>query len=595
MLFRSKKNHDAASGDPGKDAGKDVKLELERGAPLEEAAPTPRAKGAPELEQATYQSGPAEPETHEDIPSHLISLGQSMGMRVVRLKDYVFTQEVKDLIDRDYALKYQVLPLAREDGKLVVALRDPHNFQAIDDLENIYSDFRIEQVIADPADVGDAIERYYRNDALLVGQLMEDARKADEIRQAEEVDAEAEITGTSLSPEDAEDAGRIKQLVDLILANAYKERASDIHFESYENEFRVRFRIDGVCHDRESPGKSLKNAVVSRLKLMAGMDLAEYRIPQDGRIALRVGDKNLDFRVSFLPAFGGGSSLVLRLLESSSVMRGLEEIGFMTDNIEIFNELIRKPNGIILLTGPTGSGKTTTLYSAVSVLNNVDTKIITIENPVEYQIEGINQMQVNDDIGLGFAQGLRTILRQAPDVILVGEIRDKETAEIAVTAALTGHLVFSTLHTNDAPGATTRLIEMGVAPYMVCSSLQAVIAQRLVRRICKECREAYPATAVEIMEFGKDPEMFRDVMLYRGRGCDYCSHTGYRGRTAVHEIMVMTDEIRDMVMDRRPAEVIRVLAREQGMRTLREDGWEKVRLGVTTTTEVLRITQGDAA
>ncbi|MBE7560883.1 type II/IV secretion system protein [bacterium] len=448
-------------------------------------------------------------------------------------------------------------------------------------------------MIADPSEVGELIERYYRNNALLVSQILEETKKEESVKQAEEETLTTEQLAGDILAGDM-DEGRIKQLVDLILRNAYKERASDIHFECYEKEFRVRFRIDGILHDRESPGPSLRAPVLTRLKLMAGMDLAEKRIPQDGRIALRIEGKTLDFRVSALPSIHG-ESIVLRLLETASVMRGLEEIGFLPENVRTFNELIRKPNGIILLTGPTGSGKTTTLYSAISLLNTVDTKIITVENPVEYQIEGVNQMQVNDEIGLTFAQGLRTILRQAPDVILVGEIRDKETAEIAVTAALTGHLVFSTLHTNDAPGATTRLIEMGVAPYMVCSSLQAVIAQRLVRRVCKECREFYPATPVEITEFGKDPDLFRDVMLVRGRGCDYCSHTGYRGRTAIHEIMIMTDEIRDMVMARRPSEVIKVLAREQGMRTLREDGWEKVRLGITTSTEVLRITQGDVA
>jgi type IV pilus assembly protein PilB len=592
MFFRKRKDGNKKDDENEKAPleDRDEQLDQEQAAPLEEAEPLSDKQDAKsEEELGTYRhEGKDEVErSTSGLPDDLLRLGQSLGLRVVRLRDYVFTKETRDLIGREYALKYRALPLERQNGKLVIALEDPHNFEALDDLQSIYGDIQIEQVIADREDVGDAIERYYRSDALLVSEMMTQTKEDKEKELLDQEMDQADTGGV-----DPDDEGQIKQLVDLILNNAYKERASDIHFECYENDFRVRYRIDGVCHDRESPGMQLRSAVMTRLKLVSGMDLAEKRIPQDGRIQMMIGDKVLDFRVSALPSMHG-ESIVLRLLESASVMRGLADVGFLESNIEVFNELIRKPNGIILLTGPTGSGKTTTLYSAISVINNVDTKIITVENPVEYQIEGVNQMQVNEEIGLTFALGLRAILRQAPDVILVGEIRDLETAEIAVTSALTGHLVFSTLHTNDAPGATTRLIEMGIAPYMVCSSLQAVIAQRLVRRICRECRETYPVTPAEVREFGMDPDMFENVMFHRGRGCDYCSHTGYRGRTAVHEIMIMTEEIRDMVTDRKPAETIRVLAREQGMRTLREDGWEKVRMGMTTTAEVLRVTAGD--
>ena len=324
------------------------------------------------------------------------------------------------------------------------------------------------------------------------------------------------------------------------------------------------------------------------MKIMSGMDLAEKFIPQDGRIRLKVGGRDIDFRVNSLPSLYG-ESIVLRILDKDNVMLGLEEIGFLPDTVDIFERLIRKPNGIILITGPTGSGKTTTLYSALSTINNVDTKIITIENPVEYQLEGINQIQVHDEIGLTFAAGLRAMLRQAPNVILVGEIRDLETAEIAIRAALTGHLVFSTLHTNDAPSATTRLIEMGIKPFLVASSIQAILAQRLARVICKDCKEEYYPDAHTLEDFGVDPKQYEGVPLYRGRGCETCNYTGYKGRSAIFETMLMSDKIKELVANSESADKIRELARIEGMRTLKEDGWQKVLRGDTTIVEILRL------
>ncbi|MCA9439491.1 MAG: type II/IV secretion system protein, partial [Candidatus Omnitrophica bacterium] len=402
----------------------------------------------------------------------------------------------------------------------------------------------------------------------------------------EDVNALAE----SIEDEDIDaEAAPLVRLVNLILLKALKMRASDIHFEPYPDEFRIRFRVDGVLHDIDSPPQKLQTAMITRLKIMAKLDLAEKRVPQDGRIQMRLDGKDIDFRVSSLPAIWG-ESIVLRILDKTGLLLGLEQVGFMPDNVALFKKLIKRPNGIILMTGPTGSGKTTTLYAALNAINTVDTKIITVEHPVEYIIEGINQVQVDEHIGLSFGLVLRTMLRQAPNVILVGEMRDLETAETGIRAALTGHLVFSTLHTNDAPGATTRLVEMGIKPYLVSSALQAVIAQRLIRKICPDCKEMYYPPPAHIEEFGMDPEDFRGQPFYQGIGCHACNFTGYRGRTAIHEIMVMSEDLRALVLKSASAEKVRRKAREDGMRTLREDGWQKILKGDSTMEEVMRVT-----
>ncbi|HMX63516.1 MAG TPA: GspE/PulE family protein, partial [Candidatus Sumerlaeota bacterium] len=382
---------------------------------------------------------------------------------------------------------------------------------------------------------------------------------------------------------DDKDAPPVVRFVDLIFKQAVHDRASDIHIEPVRDGVTIRFRIDGVLHEQPSPPKKWQNAILSRLKVLSGMDLAEKRIPQDGRIKLSLPDRKLDLRVSALPAIYG-ESVVMRILDQSSVLLGLEDVGFLPDNITLFNSLIRTPTGVILMTGPTGSGKTTTLYSALSTLNTPEVKIVTIENPVEYMLEGINQVQVNEEIGLDFKAGLRSILRQSPDVLLVGEMRDLETAEIGIRAALTGHLVFSTLHTNDAPSAPGRLIDMGVKPFLVASSLQAVVAQRLIRRLCSHCKQQYRPSNDELIEVGatqSDIMNLDTLNIHIQKGCERCSGKGFRGRTAIHEIMVVDTRVRQMIIKGESGFRIKKVAVRNGMRTLRMDGWEKVKLGQT--------------
>ncbi len=525
-------------------------------------------------------------------------LGETLGMQIVKVADYKIDPKVLALLPRDITSKYKVMPLAIEGQTVTVALADPFDVQSIDTVRFYLEEkgYQLEPVIAREDEVEAAVARYYTSADAEVEKILQDltdSMHAEALEQeVEEQTNLGEFMNSIADEEIGEDEAPIVRLVNLVFQEALRARASDIHFEPYEKTFKIRFRIDGVLHEVQSPPKRLQPAVLSRVKIMASMDLAEKRIPQDGRIQMKMQGRDIDFRVSALPGLFG-ESIVLRLLDKSGVMLGLEQIGFLPENIELFKKLIRKPNGIILITGPTGSGKTTTLYSALGTINNVDTKIITVENPVEYQIEGINQVQIHEDIGLTFSTGLRSILRQSPNVILVGEIRDAETAEIAIRSALTGHLVFSTLHTNDAPSATTRLIEMGVKPFLVASALQAIMAQRLVRVICKDCKEAYVPDPVVLEEFVPDPAEFAHARFYRGRGCDSCNYTGYRGRTAIHEIMVMTEEIRNMVLQKSSAERIRELAREQGMHTLREDGFLKAQRGDTTLLEVGRITAQD--
>jgi len=413
----------------------------------------------------------------------------------------------------------------------------------------------------------------------------------DDMHDAEAAQHEM-YTTIDIADDDVEQPPVVK-FVDLIFKQAVHDRASDIHIEPNRFGVAVRFRVDGVLYEVPSPPKKWQNAIISRLKVLSGMDLAEKRVPQDGRIKLNLPDRKLDLRVSSLPAIYG-ESVVMRILDQSTVLLGLEDVGFLEENIHLFNQLIRSPNGIILMTGPTGSGKTTTLYAALSTLNNVETKIVTVEDPVEYMIDGINQVQVNREVGLDFSRVLRSVLRQSPDVILVGEMRDQETAEIAVRAALTGHLVFSTLHTNDAPSSCVRLIDMGIKPFLVASSIQAIVAQRLVRKICQHCKYEYEPKDEEIREFGFEDRAQAEVtVLYKGKGCDRCNSAGYRGRTAIHEVFVMNPKLRQMVIRAESGSRLKRQAVRDGMRTLRMDGWQKCKRGTTTTEETLRMTQGD--
>jgi general secretion pathway protein E/type IV pilus assembly protein PilB len=384
------------------------------------------------------------------------------------------------------------------------------------------------------------------------------------------------------------------RLVNQLIVDAFKLRASDIHLEPLAKKFRLRYRIDGVMQEMKSPPKRLQAPIIARLKIQAGMSISEHRIPQDGRIQSKVGTKLIDLRVSCLPT-NHGESIVMRILDKEGLKLGLPELGFFTDDQQTFERLIALPDGILLVTGPTGSGKTTTLYSCLNFINRPDRKLITVEDPVEYVLSGINQVQVNDVIGFTFAAALRSILRQAPNVVMIGEIRDMETASIAINASLTGHLVFSTLHTNDAPGAVARLVDIGVKPFLVASSTRCLMAQRLVRKICKKCVGPYQPTDYEMNMLGLTPEDVKNANLQKGRGCGNCNGTGHRGRMGIFEIFVIDDEARKLIYDRVPTNVLRQRAREMGMRTLREDGIRKVLAGQTTPEEVIRATIGDEA
>ncbi len=533
-----------------------------------------------DVDFATVEVGP------EDM---LAALAEQANMEIVQLRKKRLLPEVVSLLPEKMARRNNAIVIDQNDGGLVIAVSDPFNLAAQDAVRFCFQNKHIQWVLAREDDIQMAIERYYKGEQAMVEDMLTEISENQEYGTDKDTRTLKQMLTEDIS---VDEEGPIMRLVDLIFEEAVRMRASDIHFEPFEDKFIIRFRIDGVLHEIQSPSKKLQGPILSRLKLMSGMDLSEKRVPQDGRIQKIILGRHFDFRVSALPALHG-ESIVTRLLEQSGVLLGLEQIGFLEDNIEKFKKMIRRPNGIILMTGPTGSGKTTTLYSALNVINTVDTKIVTVENPVEYQIEGINQVQINDDIGLTFSLALRSILRQAPNVILVGEIRDLETAEIAVSAAMTGHLVFSTLHTNDAPGANTRLVEMGVKPFLVASAIQAVIAQRLVRTICPDCKEPYQADPLVIKDLGFDPEEYKDHTFYRGRGCETCNYTGYKGRTAIHEVMENSDEIRDLVLKNASTDQIRAMARKQGMRTLREDGWLKVLRGTTTMVEVARITAGD--
>lgn len=518
----------------------------------------------------------------------LDALAQDMGYEKVNLKDITVTPELLGTIENRHALKYKVFPVRLEGDDLYLALADPLNIQTTDDLERI-TQKRIHPVLADELEIHKFIAHYYEgnNIANLYGNV------ADEGTAKEQADNEVDEYAAAETKEREEEKGSpVVKYVDLVFRTAVNDRASDIHIEPTKTGMTIRFRIDGVLHEYPAPPKKWQNSIISRLKVISGMDLAEKRVPLDGRIKLNIPGKKMDVRVSSMPTIFG-ESIVMRLLDQSNVLMGLEDVGFLPDSIRMFGELIRRPNGVVLMTGPTGSGKTTTLYSALSTINNTETKIITLEDPVEYQLDGINQMQINHDANVDFGIGLRAILRQAPDVIMVGEMRDLETAEIGIRAALTGHLVFSTLHTNDAPSACVRLVDMGVKPFLVASSLQAVIAQRLARRICTQCKVSYKPTAQEIENVGYDPADYPDALFYKGAGCDRCGNSGFRGRIAIHEIFMVTPSIRQMIMRVEASNKMKKVGITQGMRTLRMDAWEKALLGQTTISEVLRITVED--
>jgi general secretion pathway protein E/type IV pilus assembly protein PilB len=511
----------------------------------------------------------------------LRTLAQHFGMETISLSQLAIPSDVIAAVPPKIARRYNVVPFAREDNTLKVAISDPFDVDTLDSLRYLLKT-NVEGAVAAPEEIKIALDHYYpltRDE--LTGAIV-DATQTTTSTQVEVTDR-AEVA--------AGDEPIIK-LVNLIIVEAFRRRASDIHLEPLEKKFRVRYRIDGVLHEVESPPRRLQAAIISRVKLMAGMSIAEKRLPQDGRIQINVMGRDLDLRVSCLPA-NHGETIVMRILDKSSLLLGLPQLGFFGDDQATFERLINLSDGIILITGPTGSGKTTTLYAVLNQLNKPDRKIITVEDPVEYQISGINQVQVMPEIGMTFAAALRAILRQAPNIIMIGEIRDLETAEIAVNASLTGHLVFSTLHTNDAPSAVIRLVDIGVKPFLVASSTRAVMAQRLVRRICPRCKEPYTPTEHEMKLLGPAAAQLEHAVLYRGKGCSDCNMTGYRGRLGIFEIFVLDDDVRHMINAQVSAAELRNAARRLGMRTLREDGLRKVVAGITTLEEVFRVTMGD--
>lgn len=506
------------------------------------------------------------------------------GAEVVNLGEVTIADDVIATIPRHIAKKYRVVPVFKHGNALTIALADPSDLDTIDSLSHLLR-MEIVHQVASEADIENALAKYYGKDKK---GLEEDSRFADVVKQLTEEHVEA------VKDEEAAveaDAPLIK-LVNQIIIDAFKMRASDIHLEPLAKRFRLRYRIDGMMHEVKSPPKRLQASIIARLKIQSNMSIAEHRIPQDGRIQSTVGSKIIDLRVSCLPT-SHGESIVMRILDKEGLKLGLAELGFFTDDQQTFEKLIGLPDGILLVTGPTGSGKTTTLYSCLHFINRPDRKIITVEDPVEYILAGINQVQVNEGVGLTFATALRSILRQAPNVIMIGEIRDLETASIAINASLTGHLVFSTLHTNDAPGAVTRLIDIGVKPFLVASSTRALMAQRLVRKVCRKCAAPYLPTEAELRALALDANTIQNATVMKGRGCGDCSNTGCRGRFGIFEIFLIDDEARKLIYEKVPTSVLRSRAREMGMRTLREDGIRKVLAGMTTPEEVIRATVGD--
>ncbi len=517
---------------------------------------------------------------------HLIA-GQ-FGMEVVNIDASGLDLHLATIMSSEDARKYGVVPLHKTGDTLTVAMTDPLNYDALDRLRFVLK-CNVEGVVAPRGDIAKALDALYPGESDMESLLSEiDDSAVDVETRGGSLDEQLGASGATES-----DAPIIK-LVGMIIMEAFLRRASDIHLEPLETRFRVRYRIDGALQDMDPPPKRLQPAILQRVKIMAGMKISEKRTPQDGRIQVNVKGRDLDLRVSSVPT-NHGESIVMRILDKQNVALGLPQLGFLSDDQTRFEQLIGLPDGVLLVTGPTGSGKTTTLYACLGQINRPDRKIITVEDPVEYQMTGINQVQVNRDVGLDFSAALRSILRQAPNIVMIGEIRDAETADIAMEAALTGHLVFSTLHTNDAPSAVTRLQDMGVKPYLVASAIQAVMAQRLVRCICAECKEERKPTERELKMLGEtNASSIVNATLWRGRGCPHCSLTGYKSRKGIFEIFMMSDSIQRMIFDQRPANELRVAAREAGMRTLREDGLLKVASGMTSLEEVLRATMGDA-
>lgn len=520
--------------------------------------------------------------TREDVAR---TLAAHSNIDFVDLSQVTISQEVIDLVPQDIARRYKVIPVAINEAGIVVAIADPLNFETLDSLRFLLKR-EVELVCTTEEQIRTAMVKYYGS--------------ADEASQRilDQMGQEIDFGDISMGPTEAESSDEgdapIIKMVSMLILEAHKTRSSDIHLEPLETRFRVRFRIDGKLQEMQNPPKRLQSAIISRIKIMTGsMSIAEKRLPQDGRIQIKIGKKPVDLRVSTIPTTHG-ESIVMRILDKTSLLLGLSELGFLSDDQETMEKLITLPDGIMLVTGPTGSGKSTTLYACLNYINKPDRKIITVEDPVEYQMPGINQVQVAADIGMTFPAALRSILRQAPNIIMIGEIRDAETANIAINASLTGHLVLSTLHTNDAPSAIARLIDIGVPPFLISSSLRAALAQRLVRKLCQHCRQPSTLTEAEMKALRMDVSMLENATIMAPNGCEECRHTGFRGRLGIFEIFLVNDDIRNMINERATTLQLRARGRENGMRTLREDGVRKVLAGVTSADEVISITMADA-
>lgn len=515
-----------------------------------------------------------------------IALAGQRGMEYIDIEGLEIPNTVIQTVPGQMARTYRIIPIQHDKSRnrLTVAMESPDNFRATDDLSTLMG-FAVEAKVADEEAINAALDKYYKEDDSSLNELIGEIEGDATLTQFQGRDQSIDLDDLK----EMADSTGVKKLLNLVLLQAIRDKASDIHFEPFEDEYKMRYRIDGVLYEMVPPPKHIAMALSSRIKVMANLDIAERRLPQDGRIPLVVGGNPVDLRVSILPTMFG-ESVVLRVLDRSQVDLRLDMIGLRERELEMVHELIHKPNGIVVVTGPTGSGKTTTLYSCLKELNDIETKIITTENPVEYDIDGMIQVQIRPEIGLTFARCLRSILRQDPDIVMVGEIRDLETAEISIQASLTGHLVFTTLHTNDAPSSIARLLDLGVEPFLVTATLEGIVAQRLVRKICVHCKTEFRPTEEQLMELDMTPEDVGDKRFFYGKGCDQCNNTGYRGRLGLFEIMVFNDELGDLVMNHASTSVLREAAKRAGMRTLRENGLAAIYDGMTTIEEVVRET-----
>jgi len=518
-----------------------------------------------------------------------VALAAQRGMEYVDLAGMDLDPEVLKQIPGQMAKAYRVVPLEynEADKTMVVVLDSPDNFKATDDLSTLMG-FRVLAKVTSPEDMDEVLDKFYAKEEESINDLIGELEGDNFLAEFQGRDQSIDLDELK----ELAESNPVRKLLNLVLLQAIRDKASDIHFEPFENEFKMRYRIDGVLYEMVPPPKHIAVALSSRIKVMANLDIAERRLPQDGRIPLTVQGNPIDLRVSVLPTMFG-ESVVLRVLDRAQVDLKLDNLGLDAEDLREVRQLIHRPNGIIIVTGPTGSGKTTTLYSAMKELNTVDSKLITTEDPVEYDIDGIIQVQIKPEIGLTFARCLRSILRQDPDIVLVGEIRDIETAEIAAQASLTGHLVFTTLHTNDAPSAIARLLDLGLEPCLITAPLEGIIAQRLVRKICTRCKEQYEPTEDQLYELGLTPDDVRGKSFFYGRGCDECNNTGYRGRMGIFEIMTFNDEIRELIMNHASTNILRNAARKKGMRLLREKGLNAIYDGLTTIEEVVKETMVD--